>query len=160
MKKKSLKDKYYLTLLNLSDNLITEEGGEYLGLILIHFNKLQWFNISNNKINNAGAKKLFQSYKYILTTELSNNENNNLNLNYNNSDYNINVNVSSNNSNLNINVMNSNTKHLHSLETFILIGIGMYSEECLTILGDIIKHPKCGLKALVLSQNNIGSSSH
>ena len=159
LKKKSLKDKYYLTLLNLSDNLITEEGGEYLGLILIHFNKLQWFNISNNKINNTGAKKLFQSYKYILTTELSNNDNNNLNLNCNNSDYNINVNVSSNNSNLNINVMNSNNKHLHSLETLILIGIGIYSEECLTILGDIIKHPKCGLKALVLSQNNIGSSS-
>jgi hypothetical protein len=159
LKKTSLKDKYYLTVLNLSDNYITEEGGEYLGLILIHFNKLQWFNISNNKINNAGAKKLFQAYNYILTTELSNNNNNNKNLNCNNSDYNINVNVSSNNNNLNINVMNSNNKQLHSLETLILIGIGIYSEECLTILGDIIKHPKCGLKALVLSQNNIGASS-
>ena len=39
LKKTSLKDKYYLTVLNLSDNYITEEGGEYLGLILIHFNK-------------------------------------------------------------------------------------------------------------------------
>ena len=164
-------EKYYLTHLNLSDNNITEEGGEYLGAILIYFNKLQWFNISNNKINNNGAKKLFQSYNYILNKEYSTNDNNinlnnNLNLNSsnnnsNNINYNFNLNVSSNNNTLNINIINSNSnsKHLHNLETLILIGIGIYSEECLTILGNTIKHPKCGLKALVLSQNNIGSDN-
>ena len=157
--------KYYLTQLNLSDNNITEEGGEYLGSILIYFNKLQWFNISNNKINNNGAKKLFQSYNYILNKEYSNNDSNNLSHNHilnlsnnsnSNSDYNLNLNISSNN---NMNIINSNTnnKNLHNLETLILIGIGIYSEECLSILGETIKHPKCGLKALVLSQNNIGS---
>ena len=156
-------ENYYLTQLNLSDNNISEEGGEFLGTILIHFNKLQWFNISNNKINNNGAKKLFQAYKYILNKEIYNNDNN-LNLNNNNSstiDYNLNLNISSNNNNLNLNLINSNNnnKHLHNLETFILIGIGIYSEECLSILGDIIKHPKCGLKVLVLSQNNIGNSN-
>ena len=158
-------EKYYLTQLNLSDNIITEEGGEYLGAILIYFNKLQWFNISNNKINNNGAKKLFQSYNYILNKEYSNNDSNNLNNNQSlnlsnnsngNNDYNLNLNISSNN---NMNIINSNTnnKNLHNLETLILIGIGIYSEECLSILGETIKHPKCGLKALVLSQNNIGS---
>ena len=156
-------ENYYLTQLNLSDNNISEEGGEFLGTILIHFNKLQWFNISNNKINNNGAKKLFQAYKYILNKEIYNNDNN-LNLNNNNNstiDYNLNLNISSNNNNLNLNLINSNNnnKHLHNLETFILIGIGIYSEECLSILGDIIKHPKCGLKVLVLSQNNIGNSN-
>jgi hypothetical protein len=157
--------KYYLTQLNLSDNNITEEGGEYLGSILIYFNKLQWFNISNNKINNNGAKKLFQSYNYILNKEYSNNDSNNLNHNQilnlsnnsnGNSDYNLNLNISSN-SNMNIINSNTNNKNLHNLETLILIGIGIYSEECLSILGETIKHPKCGLKALVLSQNNIGS---
>ena len=157
--------KYYLTQLNLSDNNITEEGGEYLGSILIYFNKLQWFNISNNKINNNGAKKLFQSYNYILNKEYSNNDSNNLNHNHilnlsnnsnGNSDYNLNLNISSN-SNMNIINSNTNNKNLHNLETLILIGIGIYSEECLSILGETIKHPKCGLKALVLSQNNIGS---
>ena len=161
-------EKYYLTQLNLSDNNITEEGGEYLGAILIYFNKLQWFNISNNKINNNGAKKLFQSYNYILNKESANDSNINHSLNLsnisnisngNNIDYNFNLDISSNNNTLNINIINpnSNTKHLHNLETLILIGIGIYSEECLSILGDTIKHPKCGLKALVLSQNNIGS---
>ena len=161
-------EKYYLTQLNLSDNNITEEGGEYLGAILIYFNKLQWFNISNNKINNNGAKKLFQSYNYILNKESANDSNINHSLNLsnisnisngNNIDYNFNLDISSNNNTLNINIINpnSNTKHLHNLETLILIGIGIYSEECLSILGDAIKHPKCGLKALVLSQNNIGS---
>ena len=158
-------EKYYLTQLNLSDNIITEEGGEYLGAILIYFNKLQWFNISNNKINNNGAKKLFQSYNYILNKEYSNNDSNNLNHNQilnlsnnsnGNSDYNLNLNISSN-SNMNIINSNTNNKNLHNLETLILIGIGIYSEECLSILGETIKHPKCGLKALVLSQNNIGS---
>ena len=160
LKYNSLNDKFYLTQLNLSDNNITEEGGEYLGLILIHFNKLQWYNISNNKINNNGAIKLFKAYNYIL-----NNENiSNLNMNVfhsNSSEYNLNLNISSNSSNLNLSLINSNTnnKNLHNLETLILIGIGIYSEQCLTMLGDIVKHPKCGLKALVLSQNNIGRTN-
>jgi hypothetical protein len=156
-------EKYNLTQLNLSDNNITEEGGEYLGSILIHFNKLQWFNISNNKINNFGATKLFQAYSYILNKEYSNNDNS-LYLHNNNSseyNYNFNLNVSSNNNNLNLSLIHSNSsnKHLHNLETLILIGIGIYSEECLSILGDTLKHPKCGLKALVLSQNNLGNSN-
>ena len=156
-------EKYNLTQLNLSDNNITEEGGEYLGSILIHFNKLQWFNISNNKINNFGATKLFQAYNYILNKEYSNNDNS-LYLHNNNSseyNYNFNLNVSSNNNNLNLSLIHSNSsnKHLHNLETLILIGIGIYSEECLSILGDTLKHPKCGLKALVLSQNNLGNSN-
>ena len=156
-------EKYNLTQLNLSDNNITEEGGEYLGTILIHFNKLQWFNIANNKINNFGATKLFQAYNYILNKEYSNNDNSLYLHNSNSSEYNynFNLNVSSNNSNLNLSLINSNSsnKHLHNLETLILIGIGIYSEECLSILGDTLKHPKCGLKALVLSQNNLGNSN-
>ena len=168
LKFKSLLDKFNLTQLNLSDNNITEDGGEYLGQILIHFNKLQWLNISNNKINNKGAIKLFQAYKEILDTdyyklnekESSNSENNlqncfyNLNItNNNSSSFNL------NNLNLNSNNSNNNQKQFNNLETLILIGIGIYSEKCLTILGDIIKHPKCGLKTLVLSKNEIGKSS-
>ena len=157
---KETKDKYYLTQINLSDNNITEDGGEYLGLMLVYFSKLQWFNISNNKINNNGAIKLFEAYNKILTTDYSNNEyNTNYNIN-NNNDYNLNLNFSGNtNLNLNLTNQNSNNKQLHSLETLILIGIGIYSEECLSMLGNIIKNPKCGLKTLVLSQNNIGHSN-
>ena len=166
LKYKSNIDKYNLTQLNLSDNNITEEGGEYLGLILIHFNKLQWLNISNNKINNKGAMKLFQAYKEILCTDYcKSNNNENINNNGNNTNYLYNLNITNNNNssfnlnNLNLNSnnnSNNNTKLYNSLETLILIGIGIYSEECLTILGDIIKHPKCGLKSLVLSKNHIG----
>ena len=59
-----------MTQLILCDNNITnEEGGEYLGIILEHFNKLQWLNLSDNKINNKGAVKLFQAYKQILSTQ-------------------------------------------------------------------------------------------
>ena len=54
---------------------------------------------------------------------------------------------------------NSNNKNLHSLETLILIDIGIYSEECLILLGNIIKHQRCGLKTLILSQNNLGHSN-
>ena len=36
LKYESANDKFYLTHLNLSDNNITEEGGEFLGLILRH----------------------------------------------------------------------------------------------------------------------------
>ena len=158
---KQANDKYYLTQINLSENNITEGGGEYLGLILFYFNKLQWFNITNNKINNAGAIQLFNAYKSILSTEYSPNIDNviDLKINTNKSDYNLNLNICKSNSNsLNINPINqnSNNKNLHSLETLILIGIGIYSEECLTLLGNIIKHPKCGLKTLILSQNNLG----
>ena len=157
---KDTKDKYFLTQINLSDNNITEDGGEFLGLMLVYFSKLQWFNISNNKINNNGAIKLFEAYIKILTTDNSYNGNINLNISDNN-DYNLNINISTNiNSNINLLNQNSNNnKNLHSLETLILIGIGIYSEECLSILGNIIKHPKCGLKTLVLSQNKIGNSN-
>ena len=157
---KDTKDKYFLTQINLSDNNITEDGGEFLGLMLVYFSKLQWFNISNNKINNNGAIKLFEAYNKILTTDNSYNGNINLNISDNN-DYNLNINISTNiNSNINLLNQNSNNnKNLHSLETLILIGIGIYSEECLSILGNIIKHPKCGLKTLVLSQNKIGNSN-
>ena len=155
---KDTKDKYFLTQINLSDNNITEDGGEFLGLMLVYFSKLQWFNISNNKINNNGAIKLFEAYNKILTTDNSYNGNINLNISDNN-DYNLNINISTNiNSNL-LNQNSNNNKNLHSLETLILIGIGIYSEECLSILGNIIKHPKCGLKTLVLSQNKIGNSN-
>ena len=157
---KDTKDKYFLTQINLSDNNITEDGGEFLGLMLVYFSKLQWFNISNNKINNNGAIKLFEAYNKILTTDNSYNGNISLNISDNN-DYNLNINISTNiNSNINLLNQNSNNnKNLHSLETLILIGIGIYSEECLSILGNIIKHPKCGLKTLVLSQNKIGNSN-
>ncbi len=168
LKFKSLLDKFNLTQLNLSDNNITEDGGEYLGQILIHFNKLQWLNISNNKINNKGAIKLFQAYKEILDTDyykINEKESSNSQNNLQNCFYNLNItnnNSSSfnlNNLNLNSNNSNNNQKQFNNLETLILIGIGIYSEECLTILGNIIKHPKCGLKTLVLSKNEIGKSS-
>ena len=45
---------------------------------------------------------------------------------------------------------------VNNLECLILIDIGIFSESCLRILGDIIKLPKCGLKSLILSRNNIG----
>jgi len=168
LKFKSLLDKFNLTQLNLSDNNITEDGGEYLGQILIHFNKLQWLNISNNKINNKGAIKLFQAYKEILDTDyykINEKESSNSQNNLQNCFYNLNItnnNSSSfnlNNLNLNSNNSNNNQKQFNNLEALILIGIGIYSEECLTILGNIIKHPKCGLKTLVLSKNEIGKSS-
>jgi hypothetical protein len=152
----------------MTDNNITEDGGEYLGLILIHFHRLQWLNISNNKINNKGAIKLFQAYKEILDTDYYKiNEKENSNSENNQQNYFYNLNITNNNSssfnlnNLNLNSNNSsnNQKQFNNLETLILIGIGIYSEECLTILGDIIKHPKCGLKTLVLSKNEIGKSN-
>jgi hypothetical protein len=82
----------------------------------------------------------------------------------NNSEFNLNLNlnISSNSNNLNSNLINSNSgsnKNVHNLETLILIGIGIYSEQCLSMLGDIVKNPKCGLKALILSQNNIGKTN-
>lgn len=168
LKCKSLLDKFNLTQLNLSDNNITEDGGEYLGLILTHFNRLQWLNISNNKINNKGAMKLFQAYKEILDTDyykINEKDNTSSENTQQNCFYNLHItnNNSScfnlNNLNLNSNNSNNNQKQFNNLETLILIGIGIYSEECLTILGDIIKHPKCGLKTLVLSKNEIGKSN-
>ena len=45
---------------------------------------------------------------------------------------------------------------VNNLEYLILIDIGIFSESCLRILGDIIKLPKCGLKSLILSRNSIG----
>jgi Ran GTPase-activating protein (RanGAP) involved in mRNA processing and transport len=168
LKCKSHLDKFNLTQLNLSDNNITEDGGEYLGQILIHLNRLQWLNISNNKINNKGAIKLFLAYKEVLDTDyykINEKENSNSENNQQNCFYNLNItnnNSSSfnlNNLNINSNNSNNNQKQYNNLETLILIGIGIYSEGCLTILGDIIKHPKCGLKTLVLSKNEIGKSN-
>ena len=150
---KQTNDKYYLTKINLSENNITEEGGEYLGLILYYFNKLLWFNITNNKINNEGAIKFFQAYYSILSSDYYPCPNNNININNN---YISNLNFDNNSNQVN---QNSNNKNLHSLETLILIDIGIYSEECLILLGNIIKHQRCGLKTLILSQNNLGHSN-
>ena len=150
---KQTNDKYYLTKINLSENNITEEGGEYLGLILYYFNKLLWFNITNNKINNEGAIKFFQAYYSILSSDYCPYQNNNININNN---YISNLNFDNNSNQVN---QNSNNKNLHSLETLILIDIGIYSEECLILLGNIIKHQRCGLKTLILSQNNLGHSN-
>ena len=150
---KQINDKYYLTKINLSENNITEEGGEYLGLILYYFNKLLWFNITNNKINNEGAIKFFQAYYSILSSDYYPCPNNNININNN---YISNLNFDNNSNQVN---QNSNNKNLHSLETLILIDIGIYSEECLILLGNIIKHQRCGLKTLILSQNNLGHSN-
>ena len=150
---KQTNDKYYLTKINLSENNITEEGGEYLGLILYYFNKLLWFNITNNKINNEGAIKFFQAYYSILSSDYYPCLNNNININNN---YISNLNFDNNSNQVN---QNSNNKNLHSLETLILIDIGIYSEECLILLGNIIKHQRCGLKTLILSQNNLGHSN-
>ena len=159
LKYKSASDKYNLTQLILCDNNITnEEGGEYLGIILEHFNKLQWLNLSDNKINNKGAVKLFQAYKQIISTQNSFNNpsfNNGNTINfYDNSNLNLNISI-----NRQSNSNGNNQRPLHSLETLLLIGIGIYSEECLTILGDIIRNPRCGLKTLALSKNNVGISN-
>ena len=155
---KSEDDKCNLTQLNISDNNLTEKSGKNLGKILLNLNKLQWFNISNNKINNKGAEDFFNIYKEILEEELNiiiNNDNNNNNSN--NIDLgNINQNQSDYLSNLSLS--NYNSKSINNLETLILIDIGIYSESCLKILGDIIKLPKCGIKSLILSKNSIGSS--
>ena len=48
LKEESFKDKYYLTQLNLSDNNISEEGGEYLGIILIIFLLFLYFLLINS----------------------------------------------------------------------------------------------------------------
>ena len=126
LRSNSSEDKYFLTQLNLSDNDIKErEGGEYLGEILKHFNKLNWLNITNNKINNEGAIKFLSAYKDLLYEE----------------EY------------------DKNKKNKNNLETLILFGIGIYSEYCLSLLGDILKYKNCGLKILVLSQNKIGISN-
>ena len=41
-----------------------------LGNLLIYLTKLQWLNISMNKINNKGAQDLFNIYKEILEEDL------------------------------------------------------------------------------------------
>ena len=163
MKYKTNKDKYDLKKLDLSDNNITDEGGKFLGEILLHFDKLNWYNISNNKIHNKGAIYLLNSYKEALSILDSSYINNDIfthamYINSNNILNNINV---SDNQSLSININNSgnlNTnKTTHNLETLILYNIGIYSEECLKLLGTILINPLCGLKSLVLSQNNLGS---
>ena len=162
MKNKSQDDKCNLTNLNLSDNKLTEKSGKNLGKILINLNKLTWLNISINKINNKGAEDFFNIYKEILEDDLNilvtnsniNNSNNSNNFNLNN----ININQSDNLSNLSLS--NYGPKTINNLETLILIDIGISSESCLRILGDIIKFSKCGLKSLILSKNSIGSGQN
>ena len=63
---KSQNDICNLTNLIISDNKLTEKSGKNLGKILLNLNKLQWFNISNNKINNKGAEDVINIYKEIL----------------------------------------------------------------------------------------------
>jgi hypothetical protein len=137
-------EKCNLTKLILSENKLTENSGKNLGNLLLSLTKLQWLNISNNKINNKGAQDFFDIYKEILEDELAIN----LNLNNNNNC------ISENMTNLSLN--NYNSKMVNNLEYLILIDIGIFSESCLRILGDIIKLPKCGLKSLILSRNSIG----
>ena len=136
-------EKSNLTKLILIDNKLTENSGKNLGNLLLNLTKLQWLNISNNKINNKGAQDLFDTYKEILEDELS------INLSLSNNNL-----TSENISNLSLN--NYHSKMVNNLEYLILIDIGIFSESCLRILGDIIKLPKCGLKSLILSRNNIG----
>ena len=140
-------EKYNLTQLNLSDNKLDENSGNNLGLILFYFTRLQWLNISNNKISNKGAENLFQKYKQILEDNMNRMESS-LNLDstnkysfYNQSD---------------LSLTNYNSKAVHNLDTLILIDIGIYSESCLKVLGEVIKMPLCGLKSLILSKNSIG----
>ena len=162
LKYKNNKNKYDLKKLDLSDNNITDEGGKFLGEILLHFDKLNWYNLSNNKIHNKGAINLLNCYKETLSNldlSLANNDifTNAMNINSNNILNNINLsdnqslsNINNNSSNLIIN------KTCHNLENLILYSIGIYSEECLKLLGNILINPLCGLKSLVLSQNNLG----
>ena len=147
LKNKFNNDKCNLTHLNISDNKLTESSGKNLGMLLINLNKLQWLNISNNKINNKGAQDFFNIYKEILEDNLNIN---NINLSLSN------LYQSDNISNLSFS--NYTSKIINNLETLLLIDIGIYSESCLQILGDIIKSPKCGLKSLILSKNSIGTS--
>lgn len=44
----------------------------------------------------------------------------------------------------------------NALETFILGDIGIYNEGSLKFLGDLLTHPRCRLKSLILSKNKIG----
>ena len=162
MKKKSQCDKYNLEELNLKDNKLGEKSGKYLGEILMNLNKLQILNITNNKLNNKGAEDFFNFYKKILEEDfnilISQSNSNNLginNLNFNN----INMNQSDNLSNLSLS-NNYSQKIINNLETLILIDIGISSESCLRILGDIIKMPKCGLRSLILSKNSIGTGQN
>ena len=149
LKNKYNNDKCNLNHLNLSDNKLNENSGKNLGILLINLNKLQWLNISNNKINNKGAQDFFNVYKDILED----------NININNSYTNIpNLNMNSFNLSDNLSLSNYTSKIINNLEILILIDIGIYSESCLKILGDIIKLPRCGLKSLILSKNSIGTS--
>ena len=149
LKNKYNNDKCNLNHLNLSDNKLNENSGKNLGILLINLNKLQWLNISNNKINNKGAQDFFNVYKDILED----------NININNSYNNIpNLNMNSFNLSDNLSLSNYTSKIINNLEILILIDIGIYSESCLKILGDIIKLPRCGLKSLILSKNSIGTS--
>ena len=159
---KSQNDICNLTNLIISDNKLTEKSGKNLGKILLNLNKLQWFNISNNKINNKGAEDFFNIYKEILEDDI------NIEINNNNNNNNINTaSIELGNTNQyqsdylsNLSLSNYNSKSINNLETLILIDIGICSESCLKTLGDIIKLPKCGLKSLILSKNNIGSCSN
>ena len=148
---KGIKNKYHddkcnLTQLNLNNNKLTENSGKNLGNLILYLTKLQWLNISMNKINNKGAQDLFDIYKKILEEDLY------LNLSLSNN------NQSDNNFSSSLSINNFNSKTVNNLEILILIDIGIYSESCLKILGDIIKLPKCGLKSLILSKNSIGTS--
>ena len=163
LKYKTNKEKFELKKLDFSDNNITDEGGKFLGEILLHFDKLNWYNISNNKIHNTGAIDLLNSYKEALSGLDSSYTNTDIfahamNINSNNILNNINLSDNQSLSISNNNSINLNTnKTCHNLETLILYNIGIYSEECLKLLGSILINPLCGLKSLVLSQNNLGS---
>ena len=138
MKYRSHSDGYNLTNLILSDNKLGENSGKNLGMLLKNLTKLQWLNISNNKINNKGAQDLFNIYKQILEGDICGD----LSL--------------TNNNTSNLSFTSYNNRTINNLDTLILIDIGISSECCLKTLGDIIKLPKCGLKSLVLSKNSIG----
>ena len=176
----SIKFNVHIQKLILTENNIGEEGCYWLGVMLRNNKQLYELDLSNCKISNKCIS--------FIVKGLENKENENYSLkkiNLTGNDINENkggeelgnflekfnsltwLNVCKNklrNEGLKtfllkyeklINKENKKTK----LETLILFGNYIKSQDSLTLLGQILKNENCTLKSLVLSDNEIGSSN-
>ena len=107
------KNQLSLERISFKDNPFTNNSDESLEKILLNCRNLKWLNLTNIKLGNIGACKLF-------------------------------------------NMLLNNMESFINLKVLLMIGNGIYNENCLEILSNVLKNEKCGIKTLNLSKNPIG----
>ena len=107
------KNQLSLERISFKDNPFTNNSDESLEKILLNCPNLKWLNLTNIKLGNIGACKLF-------------------------------------------NMLLNNMESFINLKVLLMIGNGIYNENCLEILSNVLKNEKCGIKTLNLSKNPIG----